>query len=317
MLKSALFALLVAAALPAQVTVTFTAVSGSVAATGGPTHTIAAGTNLANGLNLSSSATSGIYSVVTSLQVQPMTVASGGHEIRIDALSNSPNGGIYAASSLLGLVTLQSPTVTQVVLDLEGGDTSYQAGGGQVDVDIDNDGVVELRRVRGLYRIPISVGPAARTIGIRLSAGVTIWGGSRGGARFDLRVVPGTCQCTTTAPACPGANIILWYRETIQSGIEVFIPNSSTTYASYRHMIVVLGSRELLPALSLPVNACPLHVDPVAYWFVPRPGSTNGGTVHLTVPPVVLPLVGYLQGVEYQSDTGGVFTTETLRIDCQ
>lgn len=45
MLKSAIFGFLVTAALPAQVSVTFTAVSGSVSSTGGPMRTIAAGTN--------------------------------------------------------------------------------------------------------------------------------------------------------------------------------------------------------------------------------------------------------------------------------
>lgn len=310
MLKSALFALVAAAALPAQVSVTLTAVSGSVSTTGGPTHTVAAGINLAPGLNLSSSGTGGANA---SLAIQPLVVGSSGFGIDIRANAQGSSVITNSTAQLVALVTIQSPVTTQVVLDFSGLGRGIQAGFGSLTMDIDNDGTLELSRMLSNYRIPLMVGPNPRMVAFAFSTQASFFGG-QGLAFLDLRIVPGTCQATRIAQACPGANITLWYRETIQEGIEVFIPNSSSTYAAYRHMIVVLGSRELLPPLLLP---CPLHVDPAAYWFVPRSGSTSGGTVHLTVPPVVLPLVGYLQGVEYQSDTGGVFTTETLRIDCQ
>lgn len=316
MLKCLLCALVVAAALPAQLSVTLNAISGGVATTGGPTHPLWAGAILAYGMNFSSTGRSGNSTGSATLVAQPMATGSSGVGFTISAHAQSSGGFVNATSQLVALMTIQSPITTQVVLDFTGSGRTVQGGFGSLTLDVDNDGSLELSSSIRSSRIPLIIGPTPRVVAISMFAQAFL-PDSQGISDLDMRVVPGICQGTRIAYACPGASIALWFRETIHNGIEVFIPNSSNSQAAHRHMIVVLGSRELLPPLLLPVDACPLHVDPVAYWFVPRPSTTRGGTVNLPVPPAVVPLVGYLQGVEYQSDTGRVFTTETLRIDCQ
>jgi hypothetical protein len=315
MQKFALLALLAAAALPAQVSVTFTALSGSVAATGGPTHTIAAGTNLAPGLNLTSTGTSGSLGATTSLQIQPMVMASGGHGIAVQAASESPTGGISASTSLTCLVTIQSSTPRQVFLDLDGSGGHYQIGFGDVAMDIDNDGSVELPSLQAWYRYPLTVGPTPRTISFSLSAGVTFWSFGWGRARFDLRIVPGTCRAGQWGGPCSGPSNQLFCRESVFGGVDLTFTNTAYSNGD-RHMIAVLGVQPLTPPFVLPTIGCLLFVDPLVYWYVPRP-TFLGGTVHLDVPSAVLPLVGYVQGVEFVPSTSQFLSTQAQRIDCQ